>query len=116
MLTLALSRALWDAPSPDVFEPLCWLTGATTVGSGLSYLVGDGEKKQKQKQKPRRAGCAWVCGMGACMCTRWEGWRRPLYVSRLPFIHSFIPPGTKVLSLRKHKKKDKGSDDEPPAP
>lgn len=42
VLTLALSRALWDMPSADVFEPLCWLTGATTVGSGLTYLVGDG--------------------------------------------------------------------------
>lgn len=42
VLTLALSRALWDVPSVEVFEPLCWLTGATTVGSGLTYLVGDG--------------------------------------------------------------------------
>lgn len=45
VLTLALSRAVWDAPSPEVFEPLCWLTGATTVASGLSYLVGDGARE-----------------------------------------------------------------------
>lgn len=42
VLTLALSRALWDVPSAEIFEPLCLLTGATTVGSGLTYLVGDG--------------------------------------------------------------------------
>lgn len=44
VLTLALSRALWDVPSAEIFEPLCWLTGATTVGSGLTYLVGDGRQ------------------------------------------------------------------------
>lgn len=42
VLTLALSRALWDVPAAEIFEPLCWLTGATTVASGLTYLVGDG--------------------------------------------------------------------------
>lgn len=47
MLTLALSRAVWDVPSLEVFEPLCWLTGATTVGSGLTYLVGDGACRRR---------------------------------------------------------------------
>lgn len=43
MLTLALSRALWGVPGPEAFEPLCWLTGATTVASGFSYFVGGGK-------------------------------------------------------------------------
>lgn len=43
VLTLALSRTLWTAPALEAaFQPLCWLTGATTVASGLTYLVGGG--------------------------------------------------------------------------
>lgn len=104
VLTLALSRALWGVPGPEAFEPLCWLTGATTVASGLSYLVGGGK-------------C--VRGYGMCVCSAM--WRVVLAAAgrrRLTLLPTRASTGTAMLKRPKIWGKGKGkgapSDQQPP--
>ncbi len=61
VLAVALLRVLGGEAVPpaleEAFLPLCWLTGGTTIGSGLTYLAGDGTgallgRKKKKAQTP----------------------------------------------------------------
>jgi cardiolipin synthase len=39
LLMFALTNAAWGFPGDDMVTGLCWLTGATTFGSGLDYYI-----------------------------------------------------------------------------
>jgi cardiolipin synthase len=45
LLVLSLGSFACDTPSIAQIEPLYWITGVTTVGSGLGYLDGTGIKR-----------------------------------------------------------------------
>ena len=62
LLFFALTNAAWGAPGDDLVLGLCWLTGATTFGSGVDYFINrpiknvefDEEKKKEEKEKEKK--------------------------------------------------------------